>query len=200
MSPRTRAARTRRAKVTSSVGASSEVRLSPRTGLPVSPYNRVGKAKAPAKVKTKVKAKTKAVVKTARTRKARTKQADPNLLSNFLSPTGSTVGGSVGAGMNSPYDPRRSEILSLAQALLLTAIQGAPGVVPAGDEIREFVRQARILISEVDQPTTRTSRGGNGQQAQSQSQPQHQHQPSLDPNAFTGPSVVDAEDDELSLS
>ena len=48
----------------------------------------------------------------------------------------------------------RTELLQVAQGILLTAIN-ARGAVPSGDEIRQCVREAREFIAEVDTPTKR---------------------------------------------
>lgn len=46
----------------------------------------------------------------------------------------------------------RAELLTLAQAMLITAI-GARGAVPSGDVIRQIVREAREFLSEIDTAT-----------------------------------------------
>lgn len=49
-------------------------------------------------------------------------------------------------------------LFNVAHSMLLTAI-GTRGAVPSGDEIRQFVREAREFMSELSKPTPRKPKG-----------------------------------------
>lgn len=118
----------------------SKPRISPRTGKPVRAYRKSGTK--PAKVKAKMRAKSGVGSKSSKPPSLGPQGEEALWRPVVLSPE-----------MTRKINENRN-VIDIASQLLYNLARGA-GAYPVAEDLRDLVRNVRVMLSEVDHPTTR---------------------------------------------
>lgn len=125
----------------------SKTRISKRTGKPVRAYRKAGTKPARAKVKAKVKVKVRAKKVKAGSKSSKPPSLGPQGEEALWKPA--IMSPELMRSLN-----EKRTTTEIASQLLYSLARGA-GAYPTGEDIRDLVRNVRVMLSEVDHPTIR---------------------------------------------